>query len=80
MGELTRWSVKVSKETDLSVRSYLDEHGGKKGALSKFIERAASKELPRATVQELRNRYAHLSGEALQAIIDKECDAGRKEF
>ena len=40
MGELARWSVKVSKETDISLRTYLAEHGGKKGDLSKFIEQA----------------------------------------
>jgi predicted nucleic acid-binding protein len=43
MSDLTRWSVKVSKETDIALRSYLAERGGKKGDLSKFIERAVTR-------------------------------------
>jgi hypothetical protein len=40
MAEKIRWTLRVSKETDADVRAYLAEHGGKKGDLSKFVERA----------------------------------------
>jgi hypothetical protein len=33
-----RWTVSVSKETDITVRSFLAQRGLKKGDLSKFIE------------------------------------------
>jgi hypothetical protein len=37
------------------VRSYLAEHGGKKGDMSKFIEHAVRKEVLRATVRIFKN-------------------------
>jgi hypothetical protein len=37
-GDTTRWTVSVSKETDIIVRSFLAQRGMKKGDLSKFIE------------------------------------------
>jgi hypothetical protein len=54
MSDLTRWTVKVSRETDIALRSYLAERGGKKGDLSKFIERAVRKEVLRATVRDIQ--------------------------
>lgn len=35
--QAVRWNIKVSKETDLSLRTYLGSRGMKKGDLSKFI-------------------------------------------
>jgi hypothetical protein len=80
MGQLTRWSVKVSKETDISLRSYLAERGGKKGDLSKFIERAVNTALLRATIREIQDRNAHVPGDVLQAEIDQACAETRAEF
>jgi hypothetical protein len=80
MPDDTRWTVKVSKETDIAVRSYLAEHGGKKGDLSKFIERAVQKEVFRATLRDIRERNADLSEEQVQALVDEEVTAARKEF
>jgi hypothetical protein len=80
MGELARWSVKVSKETDISLRTYLAEHGGKKGDLSKFIEQAVNTELLRATVREIQDRNAHVPDEVLEAEIDEACAETRAEF
>ena len=48
--ELVRWTVKVSKGTDASLRSFLAQRGLKKGDLSKFIERAVQKEVFAQTV------------------------------
>jgi hypothetical protein len=80
MGEVTRWSVKVSKETDISLRTYLAERGGKKGDLSKFIEQAVNTELLRATIKEIRDQNAHVPGDVLQAEIDQACAETRAEF
>jgi hypothetical protein len=80
MSDLTRWTVVVSKDTDIAVRSYLAEHGGKKGDLSKFIERAVQKEVLRAMVHDIRERNRDIPPEELQALIDEECAAARKEF
>ena len=40
MENVVRWSLVVSKETDISLRTYLARLGLKKGALSKFVEEA----------------------------------------
>ena len=80
MGELTRWSVKVSKETDISLRSYLAERGGKRGDLSKFIEHAVRKEILRGTIRDIQDRNAHIPGDQLQAEIDQACAETRAEF
>lgn len=80
MAELTRWTVIVTKDTDAAVRSYLAEHGGKKGDLSKFIERAVQKEVLRAMVHDIRERNKDIPADELEALIDEECAATRKEF
>ena len=80
MTDLTRWTVKVSKETDVAVRSYLAEHGGRKGDLSKFIERAVRREVLRATVRDIQERNADLPAAEVQALIEEACAAVRREF
>jgi hypothetical protein len=80
MSDLTRWTVKVSRETDIALRSYLAERGGKKGDLSKFIERAVRKEVLRATVRDIQEHNAGLPGDEVQALIDDACAAVRGEF
>jgi hypothetical protein len=78
--DLTRWTVKVSKETDIAVRSYLAEHGGRKGDLSKFIERAVRREVLRATVRDIEERNADLPDAEVQALIEEASAAVRREF
>jgi Ribbon-helix-helix domain len=80
MTDLTRWTVKVSKETDIAVRTYLAEHGGRKGDLSKFIERAVRREVLRATVRDVQERNAGLPAAEVQALIEEACAVVRSEF
>jgi len=80
MPDDTRWTVKVSRETDVAVRSYLAAHGGKKGDLSKFIERAVQKEVLRATLRDIRERNADLSNKEIQSLVDEEIAATREDF
>lgn len=79
MEDTIRWTVKVSPETDRSLRSYLGQHGMKKGDLSKFIERAVQKEILTQTASEIKQRNADLTGEQLQALIDEAVAAVRNE-
>lgn len=37
MSEAVRWTIKVTKETDLSLRRFLGAQGMKKGDLSRFV-------------------------------------------
>ena len=79
MDDTIRWTVKVSPETDRSLRSYLGQHGMKKGDLSKFIERAVQKEILAQTAAEVKQRNADLTSADLQTLIDEAITAVRKE-
>jgi ribbon-helix-helix protein len=65
-----RWSVKVSKETDLSLRTFLGARGMKKGDLSRFIEEAVRWRMLDRTVQDIKARNAVVRPDDLQHIID----------
>lgn len=71
MEEAVRWSIKVSKETDLTLRTYLGALGMKKGDLSKFIEEAVRWRIFNRTVQDVKARNAQADPDELQAIIDQ---------
>ena len=66
-----RWSVKVSKETDLTLRTYLGSQGMKKGDLSKFIEEAVRWRVFHRSVQDLKGRNADTDPGELQNLIDE---------
>jgi hypothetical protein len=68
--EGVRWNIKVSKETDLTLRTYLGAQGMKKGDLSKFIEEAVRWRIFNRTVQEIKARNADADPDELQAIVD----------
>ena len=70
MEDVIRWTVKVSKETDVSLRSFLAQRGMKKGGLSKFIERAVQKEVFAQTVAEVQARNSKVSVAKIEAEID----------
>jgi len=71
MNEAVRWNIKVSRETDLTLRTFLGAQGAKKGDLSKFIEEAVRWRVFHCTVQEIRERNADTDPEELQRIIDE---------
>jgi hypothetical protein len=79
MEDAVRWNLKVSKETDLTLRTYLGSHGMKKGDLSKFIEEAVRWRVFHRTVQEIKARNAGTDPEELQALIDEAVQEVRAE-
>lgn len=68
--DIVRWTVKVSKDTDISLRSFLAQRGMKKGDLSKFIERAVQKEVFAQTVANVQARNADVPEEQVQEAIE----------
>ena len=74
-----RWTVKVSRDTDISLRSFLAQRGLKKGELSRFIERAVRKEVLAQTAAALKARNQDLPYARLQAIIDESIARVRSE-
>jgi hypothetical protein len=75
----TRWTVSVSKETDIAVRSFLAQRGMKKGDLSKFIEEAVKWRVLDQTLAEVRGKFADLPPKELESLIDEAVAAARKE-
>lgn len=70
MEEAVRWNIKVSKETDLTLRTFLGSQGSKKGDLSKFIEEAVRWRVFHRTVQDIKARNADTGPDELQSLID----------
>lgn len=68
--EVVRWTVKVSRDTDVSLRSFLAQRGMKKGDLSKFIERAVQKEVFAQTVADVQARNSNAPDAVIEDAID----------
>ena len=80
MEDTIRWTVKVSPETDRSLRSFLGQHGMKKGDLSKFIERAVQKEILTQTAADVKAGNVDLSEDEMAALIDEAVTAVRAKM
>ena len=68
--EAVRWNIKVSKETDLTLRTFLGSQGMKKGDLSKFIEQAVRAHVFHCAVEDIKARNAGTDPNELQTLID----------
>jgi Ribbon-helix-helix domain len=79
MEDSIRWTIKVSKGTDISLRSYLAQHGLKKGDLSKFVEEAVRWRVLDKTVAEVRERNANAPDKEIEAAIDEALASVRAE-
>ncbi|RJF87448.1 hypothetical protein D3874_10805 [Oleomonas cavernae] len=77
MADTARWTVSVSKETDIAVRSFIAQRGGKKGDLSKFIEEAVKWRVLDQSLTEARSKFADLPADELQALLDEAVAATR---
>lgn len=76
----TRWTVTVSKETDIAVRSLLAQRGMKKGDLSRFIEDAVKWRVLDQTLVEARAAFEDLRPDEMQSLIDEATDVVRSEM
>ena len=79
MDEAIRWTVKVSKDIDISVRTFLAQRGGKKGDLSKFIEDAVRWRIFERTVAETKARNANVPLRDIESAVDEALAAVRAE-
>lgn len=76
----TRWTVTVSKDTDIAVRSLLAQRGLKKGDLSNFVEEAVKWRVFEQTLAEARAEFADLTPESLQDLIAEATEAVRNDM
>ena len=79
MDESVRWTVRVSKGTDIAVRSFLALRGMKKGDLAKFIEEAVRWRVFDQTVAETKARNAGVPAKEIESAIDEALAAVRAE-
>jgi hypothetical protein len=77
--EAVRWNIKVSKETDLTLRTFLGAQGAKKGDLSKFIEEAVRWRVLHRTVQDIRARNSDADPDEIQRIVNQAVSEVRAE-
>ena len=77
--EAVRWSTRVSKDTDLTLRTFLGAHGMKKSDLSKFIEEAVRRRVLQCTIQDIRARNADADPDEIQRIVDEAVSEVRAE-
>ncbi|WP_455710750.1 ribbon-helix-helix domain-containing protein [Sphingobium yanoikuyae] len=67
-----RWNIAVSPDTDQSVRMFLAaQGGGRKGDLSRFIERAVRSYLFEQAVEQAKDATADMSEAELTDLIDE---------
>ena len=74
---MTQWNIVISEETDRQVRSYLARTGGKKGDLSRFVDRAVRQAIFWETVETIWERNKHLSAEEARVLADESVDSVR---
>lgn len=78
MNDMTRWTVSVSKNTDIAVRSFLAQRGMKKGDLSRFIEEAVKWRVLDQTITEARSKFEDMAPDELDALIGEAVAAVRQ--
>lgn len=77
---MTRWNIVVSDDTDRSVRGYLARTGGKKGDLSRFVNRVVCQAIFWETVESIWERSQHLTAEAAQTLASEAVAQARAEM
>ena len=75
-----RWTVSVPKETDIALRCFLAEHGMRKGDMSKFIVDAVKWRVFEQTTSEIREKFADMSQDELQCLVDEATESVRVEM
>lgn len=78
MNDMTRWTVSVSKNTDIAVRSFLAQRGMKKGDLSRFIEEAVKWRVLDQTITEARSKFEDMAPDELDVLIGEAVAAARQ--
>lgn len=79
MSESVRWTLTVSQDTDVALRTFLAQSGLKKGDLSKFVEEAVHWRLMKMNIAAARARNAHLRPEEIEAAVDQAVSEVRAE-
>jgi hypothetical protein len=79
MAGSVRWTLTISKDTDVTLRTYLAQSGLRKGDLSKFVDEAVQARLMKLNIGAARARNAHLSAREIETAVDQALDEVRAE-
>jgi hypothetical protein len=79
MAETVRWSLVISKETDIALRGFLAGHGLPEDDLARFVEDAVRWRVLDRTVAEAKAANAGIPTEEIEAAIDEAVQAVRNE-
>jgi hypothetical protein len=79
MSDSVRWTLTISKETDVTLRTFLARSGLKKGDLSKFVEDAVQWRLMKLNIAEARARNVHLRPGEIEVAVDQAVSEVRAE-
>ena len=71
MENTVRWSLIVSKETDISLRTFLAQQGMRKGDLSKFVEDAVRWRVLDQAAAKTKAQNAQVTAGELDAAIEE---------
>lgn len=74
---MTRWTVSVSKNTDMSVRRFLIQRGMEGADLSKFVEEAVRWRVLEQSMVEARGKFSDLAPDELSALLQEAVAAAR---
>lgn len=74
-----RWTITVSRETDLALRRHLGALGMKKGDLSRFVEEAVRWRVLDGLVESIRKDNEDLDADALETLLEENLQAVRAE-
>jgi hypothetical protein len=80
MPESVRWTLSISHDTDVALRTFLAQSGLKKGDLSRFVDDAVQWRLMKLNITQARARNAHLRPAEVESAVDqalREVRAGR---
>ena len=67
-----RWSLVVSRDTDIALRQFLaSQGGGRKGDLSRFVEEAVRSHMFNLAASEAKQENARHSQEEIENAIDE---------
>ena len=79
MDKRVRWTIRVSSDTDASVRSFLKRQGIRKSALGTFVEEAVCWRILDETVAWTKFRNAGVSTAIIDGAIDAALKSVRRE-
>jgi len=79
MNKRVRWTIRVTKETDASVRSFLARRSTAKRSLSNFVEEAVHWRILDEAVGRTKSKNSRASIARIDAAIDAALKSVRRE-